>query len=493
VGRAADEMIGLRGGEALRCLHALDDPRGCGFGPECHHCTVRRTVLDTLETGTSHDQIEAEVTVHYDGQTQDLVMLLSTTRLDLRDEPQVLVSMMDITERKRLEAQLVQAQKMEAVGRLAGGIAHDFNNLLTIINGYSDILLDTLALDDPLAEDLEEIRGAGERAANLTRQLLAFSRRQMLEMKVLDLNTVIEDMAGLLGRIIGEDIELQLRLAPGLPAVQGDAGQMEQVIMNLAVNSRDAMPTGGRLTIQTEHARLEKELEGALGGVGPGDYVTIAVTDTGTGMTAEVQEHLFEPFYTTKEPGKGTGLGLATAYGIVKQSGGEITVSSQAGQGATFCIYLPTVNADGLQRNKASSETAPRGRETVLVVEDDDAVRQLTMRILRQMGYGVVGASGGAEALRYYGKHRRIDLVLTDTVMPEMSGPEMVARLREIDPEIRVLFTSGYTDDTALRHGLDEQREVFIQKPFTRLELARKIRSVLDDAEAGGDEKASQE
>jgi PAS domain S-box-containing protein len=387
----------------------------------------------------------------------------------------------DLTERKSLEAQLAQAQKMEAVGRLAGGIAHDFKNLLTVINGYSDMLMDLLPPDDPMGEDLEQIRGAGERAATLTRQLLAFSRRQVMQMRLLDLSAVTDGMAGLLGRIIGEDIALRLELAPALHAVRGDAGQLEQVVMNLAVNARDAMPTGGTLTITTANDTVRQEIVTARAVVPAGDYVTLAIEDTGSGMSAEVREHLFEPFYTTKEVGKGTGLGLAMVYGIVKQSGGEILVESEEGRGTTFTVYLPAMSEEARKGAPTGPEALPLGRETILVVEDEEAVRTLTVRLLRELGYGVMEAASGPAAIELFlATRRQIDLVLTDTVMPGMSGPEMVQELRHHRPDLQVLFTSGYTDGTALRHGMDEAEEAFLQKPFTRGALARLLREVLD-------------
>ena len=401
---------------------------------------------------------------------------------DAQGRLQALISITrDVTERKRLEEQLRQAQKMEAIGRLAGGIAHDFNNLLTVINGYSQMLLSSLEADSPLRPDLEAILHAGERAASLTRQLLAFSRRQVLEVRVLDLNEIIRNMVKMLQRIIGEDIALKLRLAEDLGKVKADPGQIEQAILNLAVNARDAMPNGGELILETANVEFAEAIS-RHPELSPGRYVLLAVSDTGLGMSAEVKEHLFEPFFTTKGVGQGTGLGLATVYGIVKQSGGDISVYSEPGQGTTFKIYLPRIKEDSeLRPASPATVQIPGGWETILVVEDNDELRQLAASVLRNLGYTVLEAPNGPEAIQLFqAQPEAIHLVLTDVVMPEMSGREMVERLRQTHPGLRALYMSGYTDAAITRQGVLEPGAPFIQKPFGVEALAKKVREVLD-------------
>jgi two-component system, cell cycle sensor histidine kinase and response regulator CckA len=387
----------------------------------------------------------------------------------------------DVTERKELEDQLRQAQKMEAVGMLAGGIAHDFNNLLSIIIGYSDLTLRRLATVDPLRHNVEEIKRAGERAANLTRQLLAFSRKQVLQPKVLDLNEVVTEMERMLRRLIGEDIELRAALEPGLGSVKADPGQIEQVLLNLCVNARDAMPRGGKLTIGTEDVYLDEGYAAHHAAVKTGRYVMLAVSDTGTGMDEATQARVFEPFFTTKGQGKGTGLGLSTVYGIVKQSGGYIWVYSEVSRGTTFKVYLPRVD-EGAQEYRQGRGAVEEhgGTETVLLVEDDELVRNLTRSILSDLGYRVLAVANASAALSVC-EHTEgpIHLLLTDVVMPGMSGRELAERLARLRPETRVLFMSGYTDDAIVHHGVLDEGVNFIQKPFTPEALARKVREVL--------------
>jgi PAS domain S-box-containing protein len=381
------------------------------------------------------------------------------------------------------EEQLRQAQKMEAVGQLAGGVAHDFNNLLTAINGYSDLTLRSLDEKSPLRPRIEEIRKAGERAASLTRQLLAFSRKQMLQPRVLDLNKVITEMGNMVRRLVDEDIIFELLLAPDLGKIKADAGQIEQVLLNLVVNARDVMPTGGHLTIETRNMYVSQPLINRRETLQPGHYVVLSVSDDGCGMDAETQERIFEPFFTTKELGKGTGLGLATVYGIVKQSEGYIWVYSEVGKGATFKIYLPRVDAIA-ETNEVSEASQPvrGGQETILLVEDEDIVRNLAYEVLQQYGYTVITAESGEEGLRVCREFAgKIDLVVTDVVMPRMSGREMAEQLATERPETRVLYMSGFTDDAIVRHGLLEEDIAFIQKPFTPESLATKIRELLDN------------
>jgi two-component system cell cycle sensor histidine kinase/response regulator CckA len=400
-----------------------------------------------------------------------------------------LVACEDITELRRaeeekasLQDQLRQSQKVEAIGRLAGGIAHDFNNLLTVIKGYSQLSSTQLKEGDPLKGNIDEIQNAADRAATLTRQLLAFSRRQVMEMKVLDLNTVLRDLDKMLRRVIGEDIELVTLLGEDLGRVKADVGQIEQVIMNLAVNSRDAMPSGGKLTIETANAELDEFYARSHVDVRPGHYVMFSVSDTGVGMPPEVRERIFEPFFTTKEKGRGTGLGLSTAYGIVKQSEGNIWVYSEQGKGTTFKIYLPRVNEPLEEvRKEVLKGDLPCGNETILIVEDDEEVLRLAAKILESQGYRILETSNGEGALVACEKCKGpIHLMLADIVMPGMSGSELVKLLKPLYPEIKTLYMSGYTDTGVVHHGVLEEGANYIQKPFTMEGLARIVRAVLD-------------
>ncbi|HXI98208.1 MAG TPA: PAS domain S-box protein [Gemmatimonadaceae bacterium] len=391
------------------------------------------------------------------------------------------VAFIDTTDRRALESQLRQTSKMEAVGQLAGGIAHDFNNLLTVIMSYGAMLLDRVDIVDSTREDVQEIAAAADRAAGLTRQLLAFSRQQVMQPRVINLNSVVGDMEKLLRRLIGEDVDLEISLDPGVATINADPGQLEQVLMNLVVNARDAMPTGGRLSISTENARLSADsVVGSLHAA-VGDYVMLTVTDTGTGMTAEVQQRLFDPFFTTKDHGRGTGLGLSTVYGIVNQSGGEITICSELGQGSTFKVFFPRFSGAETPAFDARLKEVPRGVETILVVEDDSNLRELVARVLRKSGYEVHLAAGGPDAIVIAGDPlTAIDAVITDVVMPGMNGRELVEKLLEMRPGIASLLMSGYTDDDVLRRGVLQGDTAFLQKPFTPDQLARKVREVLD-------------
>ena len=386
----------------------------------------------------------------------------------------------DITERTQLQAQLLQAQKMESLGRLAGGIAHDFNNLLTVINGTADFAIADLPDAAALRDDLEQIRLAGERAASLTRQLLAMSRQQILKPEVLDLTAVVRRMEGMLRRLIPEHIDLAFSLSDPLGSVNADPSQIEQVVLNLAVNAQDAMPDGGTLTIETRDVDLGVG-SAAHPNLAPGRYVLLSVRDTGMGMDEGTRKQIFEPFFTTKEPGKGTGLGLPTVYGIVKQSGGGIWVSSEPGKGSTFTIHLPRV--DGVPREAPSAHPAVPvpGTETILLVEDEPALRALTKRILHSAGYQVLEAANGLDALRLAEQHRgTVHLMITDVVMPGMNGRELAERLSRFAPRMRVLFTSGYTDDSILRLGVLDDASRFLNKPYTPSGLRRRVRDLLD-------------
>jgi len=389
-------------------------------------------------------------------------------------------------ERKQLERQLLQAQKMEAVGRLAGGVAHDFNNMLTAILGNTGLLLEGLPTLSPLRPEIEEIKKAAESAAGLTRQLLAFSRKQPQDIRVLDLNDLVTDIQKLLRRLLGEDIEVVTKLAKALGPVRADASQLEQVIVNLAVNARDAMPEGGRLTIETINADLDDSYVREHVPVQPGPYVMLAMSDTGTGMSAETLSHVFEPFFTTKDPGKGTGLGLATVYGIVKQSGGYVWCYSEPGQGTSFKMYLPRVEAQVDRRAPRGAARATRGTETVLVVEDETALRTLVRRLLERHGYKVLEAPTAAAASELARDHAGpIHLLLADVVLPGTGGRPLADELLLLRTELRVLFMSGYTEEVIAHRGMIAANTAFINKPFTAEGLVVKVREVLD-ARRGG-------
>ena len=390
---------------------------------------------------------------------------------------------LDVTDRKKLEEQFRQAQKMEAVGRLAGGIAHDFNNLLMVIQGYADLLADRLPPGDPLRRNAEQIQSSAQRAASLTQQLLAFSRKQILAPKVLNIQTVVADMEKMLRRLIGEDIELQTSSASDLWLVKADRSQIEQVVMNLAVNARDAMPKGGRLMIETANIEFDSKMSYPSTVLAPGKYVMLAVTDNGCGMDATTQAHIFEPFFTTKEKGKGTGLGLATVYGVVKQSGGYIWVYSEPGHGTTFKVYLPRIEDDvtgkGSDRD-ADARALPRGSEVVLLVEDETGVRELAREYLEMCGYTVIEASDGHTAIELAAMHSGpIHLLMTDVVMPGIGGRELADRVTSLRPSIKVLYMSGYTDQSVVRQGVLEEDAILLQKPFTLAALASKLREIL--------------
>jgi len=428
------------------------------------------------------EAVAAEVRFKHGDQTWRIMEGVGVNRLKDPSVGAIIVNARDITERRKLEEQLRQSQKMEAVGQLAGGVAHDFNNLLTAILGYCNLMIDEIPNEDPLRQDLEEIKSAGERAAALTRQLLAFSRRQMLQPQVVDLNALVRQLEKLLRRLISEDVELVTALAPSLPAVKVDPASIEQVLVNLAVNARDAMPGGGRLTIETSAVELDSSYVGTHPSVVPGRYVMLAVSDTGEGMDPATRARIFEPFFTTKEQGKGSGLGLATVYGIVQQSGGSIWVYSEPGRGTSFKVYLPATEAAVSTRvSDRGGDSAKKGWETVLLVEDEDAVRALAREVLRRHGYVVLEARHGLDALRLAERHPdTIHLMVTDIVMPHMSGRDLADRLAEVRPKMKVLFMSGYTDHAAMHRHLTPGA-AFLQKPFTPETFARKVRSMLDE------------
>jgi PAS domain S-box-containing protein len=409
---------------------------------------------------------------------------ISAERIVLNGEPCVLANTLDVTEARRLEEQFRQAQKMEAVGRLAGGVAHDFNNLLSVIMGYSELAQDATPAGAAVRKHLDQIKRAGERAASLTRQLLAFSRQQVLELKVLNLNGVVHNVSKMLLRLIGEDITLSLKPGEPLGSVKADLGQLEQVLMNLAVNARDAMPEGGKIAIETANVELDETYAKQHPSLRPGSYVMLSFSDTGCGMDEKTRSRLFEPFFTTKGPGKGTGLGLSTVYGIVKQSGGYIWAYSEPTRGATFKIYLPRVDSPAEALSSERSELAfDGGAEAVLLVEDDDSLRALAGELLRGAGYTVWEAADGNAAIEMVNRHlNSIDLVLTDVIMPGMSGGDLIVHLRHLQPKLAVLFMSGYASDLISRAGVPESNRSVLHKPFTRRSLLTKVRSVLDEA-----------
>lgn len=393
----------------------------------------------------------------------------------------IMVLSIDVTKERRAEEQLRHSQKLEAVGRLAGAVAHDFNNLLSVVLSHAALLQMDLKPVDPARENVDAIRGAGERAAELTKQLLVFSRRQVLSPKVLNLNHAVRECQRLLNRLLGEDIRVVTRLDEQLAPVRADPGQVDQVIVNLAVNARDAMPDGGTLTIETKNVNLDSAYQSQHFGATSGAHVMLAVSDTGIGMDRETQRRIFEPFFTTKGPGRGTGLGLSTVYGIVQQSRGTIWVYSEPGGGSTFKVYLPTSAVVEEEPELLAEPLRLEGIETVLLVEDQQDVRSVAEQALRRYGYHVLEASNAGEALLICEQHPMpIHLLVTDVVMPRMSGVELARRLAEIRPEMKVLYMSGYTENAALHHGIVEPGKAYLQKPFVPERLARRVREVLD-------------
>ncbi len=478
INRAAAAMIGYDPAEVIgQDMHALihhHRPDGSPYPVE--HCPIYRAMQ--THSGV---RVRDEVLWRRDG-TSFAAEYSSFSIMKGVESRGAVVTFQDITQVRQLEEQFRQAQKMEAVGQLAGGVAHDFNNLLTIISGYSEIMLATLGSSDPMRESVRAISEAGERAASLTRQLLAFSRKTVLEPKVLDLNVVVRETEKFVRRLIGEDILLTAVLDPAISRVKVDPGQLGQVLMNLAVNARDAMPRGGKLTVETRNVELDEEYARLHAEVKPGRYVLLSMADTGTGMTPEVRARIFEPFFTTKGVGKGTGLGLAVVLGIVKQSEGQVQVYSEPDIGTTFKIYFPAVEEQVSAPKGIDAGNGGRGTETVLLVEDEDGVRGLAVLVLQTYGYKVLAASNGKEALRLVEKRSGgIDLLVTDVVMPGMGGPELADSLKPRFSQMKVLFSSGYTDDAVVRHGLLHEQVAFLQKPYTPLALVKRVRQVLDE------------
>jgi len=417
---------------------------------------------------------------HKSGEWRVLESTASAVRNAHGEVEKLIIVNRDITERRQLEQQLLLSQRLEAVGKLSGGIAHDFNNILGVIIGYSEALQETIGADDPMREAVDEIEKAGQRAAALTQQLLAFSRKQVLEPKILDLNSIVADVEKMLRRLIGADVELEIISDPTIGKVKADRGQIEQVILNLAVNARDAMQQGGRLKIETRNADLDANDSQRKRYVVPGHYVMLQVSDTGMGMSAEVQSHIFEPFYTTKEQGKGTGLGLATVYGVIKQSGGYIWLESEIGKGSTFQVYLP--RAEGVEEETARIEPSfkTRGSGTILVAEDEPSLRKLTCNTLKESGYRVLEAEDGAKAIEIAAQFDKdIHLLLTDIVMRGMNGRELADKMSSGRPRMKVLYMSGYTDGAVATHGVLESGIVILRKPFSRKQLQQSVGEML--------------
>jgi PAS domain S-box-containing protein len=489
IGMALVDMTGhpIKANAALRAMLGYSEAEleEMPFSDFTHEADRERnlTYFRELVEGT-RDTYQLEKTyLKKDGSELPALLTVSLVR-DARSEPQYAISMVeDISERRRLEAQLRQAAKMEAIGRLAGGVAHDFNNLLTAIMGFGDLALANLDPQSPARADLELALEAADRAATLTSQLLAFGRKQILQPRILDLNTVVTRMEPLLRQATGEHVRLITALAPQLGRVSADAGQMDQILLNLTVNARDAMPSGGTLTIATGDIDLDAGYVAAHPGATAGPHVVLSVSDTGTGMDEKVRAHLFEPFYTTKAPGMGTGLGLATVYGIVKQSGGSIWADSAPGKGTTFTIYLPRITGHGAvvtaERPQLTASVA--GSETILLAEDQPEVRAVVQDALRRRGYRVLTAGSGEEALAAAREQNRsIDLLLTDVVMPGMGGLQLAQFFLQEHPRARVLYMSGYSDSAVLRHRVGHSSAAFLQKPFTPQDLLRRVRATLD-------------
>jgi len=464
-------MLGYGSAEEVLLL----DPEKDVFAQSEEHT---RLIEDFRRTGRL-DGVEVKWK-RKDGST--ITVRLSGRAVSSADEPADVLEAIaeDVTDRRALEDQFRQAQKMEAVGRLAGGVAHDFNNLLMVISGYAEVILAALDTEHPLYEKARSIQQASDRATTLTRQLLAFSRKQLLELKVVDVNSIVADMERLLRPLIGEDVELVTRLAPEAGFTRADAGQLEQVLMNLVVNAKDAMPAGGgKLTIETQNVAIDEGHRRGQNFIRPGSYVLLSVSDTGMGMDKETQSRIFEPFFTTKEKGKGTGLGLSTVYGIVKQSGGYVMVQSEVGQGTSFHIYLPQVEGVAEKLAAPVARATEGGTETILLVEDEESVRQLVRDTLAARGYNVLEAGNGEAALDVAMREHKIDLVITDVIMPGMGGRELVQHLAKSRPESKVLYLSGYTEDAITSEGNIGTGAAFLQKPFTLQNLSRKVREVL--------------
>jgi CheY-like chemotaxis protein len=477
--------LGLGLGHGLNCVHAKEDSDGCGAGVECHTCPICSLVRQVLESGQSSQRVEVGLKVISKGHPTDVVLLASAARVEVSGQPMALLYLEDVSALRRLEEQLRQAQKMEAIGQLAGGVAHDFNNILAAMLLQLGLLRLDANLTPDLAAALGQLEKGANRAAGLTRQLLTFSRRQLMKVKPLDLNELLADLLKMLRRLLGEHIDLMVQGETGPLWIEADAGMVEQVVMNLCVNARDAMPQGGRLTIKTESRTFETADAETRPEAQPGKFVCLTVADTGCGMDEATQARIFEPFFTTKDIGKGTGLGLATAYGIVRQHLGWIEVESKVGQGSMFRVFLPAQRmppSGSPARSSPEAPLAPRGRETILVVEDEESVRRLAVSCLQRLGYRVLEASNGVEALQRWNEVAgRIDLLLTDKVMPEgINGLELAERLRAMNRRLKVIISSGYSLELTRPTTWSERGVKFLAKPYEFETLAVMVRKCLD-------------
>ncbi|MBU2652697.1 MAG: response regulator, partial [Bacteroidetes bacterium] len=479
-----NDLLGLRSGEVLRCLHALDNPLGCGFGPLCQDCLIRRTVLDTIESDTVHHQVEATLAVSAPELQGNHTFLLSSVPLNLRGAPMALVSLLDITDRKRAEEerellaeQLRQSEKMAAIGQLAGGIAHNFNNQLSGVLGYADLLLTKLE-DDTLRRYAAGIITSSRQASELASQLLAFSRKGKYISTLVDMHRLISETASLLWHSIDRRIEIRQHLDAEYATVLGDRSQIQSILLNLGLNARDAMPNGGELVFSTAVIDLAK-IKATTLGVEPGRYLRIAVADTGAGMSPETIKHIYEPFFTTKEIGKGTGLGLAAVYGTVINHHGAIEVQSELDKGSIFVIYLP-LSEEAMPNPAAEPKSAANGHGHVLLVDDENVIRIIGADMLQDIGYEVTVCGDGVEAFaRYRECWEAIDVVILDIVMPKMSGRDTFAALREINPGVKVIISSGYSIDGEAKQILEDGAIAFLQKPFNLAELSRKVNEAL--------------
>ena len=480
-----ETALGIGLGHALKCVHATEDPRGCGSGEECRACLLCGLVAQSLQSGQSKQRVEVGLKVVANGRPNDVMLLASAARVQVSGQPMALLYLEDVSTLRRLEEQLRQAQKMEAIGQLAGGVAHDFNNILAAMLMQLGLLQIGSDLTPELAAALTQLEKGANRAATLTRQLLTFSRRQMMQVKPLDLNELLADLLKMLRRLLSEQIELVVQGQAGPLWIEADAGMVEQVVMNLCANARDAMPQGGRLTIKTESIQIEASAAQTRPSAQPGTFVCLTVADTGCGIDEATQARMFEPFFTTKDIGKGTGLGLATAYGIVRQHSGWIEVESKVGRGSMFRVFLPArkKTLPGLPHRAApEAPIAPRGQETILVVEDDESVRRVAVMCLQRLGYRVLEASNGVEALQRWNERAgRIELLLTDKVMPEgINGLELAERLRGMNHNLKVIISSGYSLEMARPSAWSERKMSFLAKPYQFEALAIMVRKCLD-------------
>ncbi len=482
------ELFGGRACGVFGCVNAKDDPRGCGYGPSCASCALRKAIDDTLETGRSHKNIEHRTTLRHGDQDRNVVLLAATALIQSGIQVQALLCMLDITElaqaeeeKDRLKEQLQQALKLESVGRLAGGVAHDFNNMLSVIIGHAQIVLAQLNPEHPLHDDITEINAAAERSADLTRQLLAFARKQTVMAKVISLNDTVEHLMKMLGRLIGENTSLNWQPQPDIWLVKADSSHVDQMIINLCINARDAIDDTGQITIKTRNAVIDDDYCLHQPDLHPGEYVALSISDDGRGMDKSTQALMFEPFFTTKEVGEGTGLGLATVYGSVKQNHGFLEVNSEAGRGTSITIYLPRYLGE-IQPNHAPAQSIPdtTGQETILLVEDETAILKMTKSLLERMGYTVIAAHSPLAAIKQAKQHEgSIQVLISDVVMPEMNGWQMAQHLKQLYPDLKLLFMSGYPADVIAHHGMDMDQVHFLSKPFLANDLALKVREVL--------------